>query len=265
MTPDPANWRLKPTSDIEVDVVIPVHNEAHVLESSVQRVHEFFGANVPHRWKIVIAENGSRDRTEGVARQLCRQASNVDLLVVGQPGRGRALRTAWMHSTADLVCYTDVDLSTELEAFPRLFRALVDHEYDLAVGSRLLKDSRTTRGMKREIISRGYNLFLKLALGVRVSDAQAGFKALTRDAVRRIIPLAKDQSWFLDTEILVLAEKLGMRIADIPITWVDDDDSRVKIIDTARKDIQGVLRLRRAFRAGTDWMTAGGDVERGER
>ena len=257
MTPETDSWRLKPASAIEVDIVIPVFNEAHVLERSVRRVHDFFSSNCPYRWKIVIAENGSTDDTATVGRHLCEKLVALDMVVIGQPGRGRALRTAWTESRADIVSYTDVDLSTGLEAFPRLFGALIDEGYDLAVGSRLLSASHTTRGMKRQIISRGYNALLRLAFGVRFSDAQTGFKALTRAAVTDILPLAEDQSWFLDTELLVLAEHLGFRVADIPITWVDDEDSRVKIVDTAWKDIQGVMRLRRSFRAGL--------VKRGQR
>ncbi len=250
MTPETASWRLKPTSAIEVDIVIPVFNEAHVLERSVRRVHDFFNSTCPYRWRIVIAENGSTDDTANVGRRLCEEFVAVEMVVVGQPGRGRALRTAWTESMADIVSYTDVDLSTELEAFPRLFGALIDEGYDLAVGSRLLSTSHTTRGMKRQIISRGYNALLRLAFGVRFSDAQTGFKALTRAVVTDILPLAEDQSWFLDTELLVMAEHFGFRVADVPVTWVDDEDSRVKIVDTAWKDIQGVMRLHRALRAG---------------
>ena len=253
MSAETGNWRLKPAADIRVDVVIPAYNEAHVLEHSIRRVHEFFEAQVPYRWRIVIAENGSRDGTADVGRDLSQTMPRVDMVTVGQPGRGLALRTAWTQSSADVVSYTDVDLSTELEAFPRLFTALIDGGHDVAVGSRLLPDSKTTRGLKRTIISRGYNLILKIAFGVSFSDAQTGFKGLTRRAVREVLPLARDNAWFLNTEILVLAEQLGLRIADLPVTWVDDDDSRVKILSTAWKDLRGVHRLRRTFRDRAGW------------
>ena len=174
MTPETHDWRLKPASAIQVDVVIPVFNEAHVVDDSVRRVHEYFSAHSPYAWRIVIAENGSTDNTADVGRRICGELSQVDMVAVGQPGRGRALRTAWSRSTADIVSYTDVDLSTELEAFPRLFHALIDEGYDVAVGSRLLEASRTTRGLKRQIISRGYNALLHIAFGVRFSDAQTG-------------------------------------------------------------------------------------------
>lgn len=239
------DWRHKPEGDIRVDVVIPVLNEAHVLRRSVQTLGAFFRAQVPFDWRLVIAENGSTDGTAEVGRALAAEDDRVELLLIGQRGRGRALRTAWSRSDADILCYTDVDLSTEIQAFPRLFRALIADGHDVAIGSRLARQSQTTRSVKREIVSRGYNLILRWSLQVGFSDAQTGFKAITREVADRVLPLVKDESWFLDTELLVLAERLGYRIADIPVRWIEDDDSRVKIIRTAWEDLKGIARLRR--------------------
>lgn len=243
------DWRKKPTHQIRIDVVIPVLNEAHVLERSIRTLHAFLTANVPFAWRIVIAENGSTDGTAEVGRRLVSELMpDVDLLIVGQRGRGRALRMAWGRPGADILCYTDVDLSTELEAFPKLFQALLDGS-DLAVGSRLAAASRTTRSLKRELISRAYNWILRWTLAVGFSDAQTGFKAITRGVARDVLPLVQDESWFLDTELLVLSEHLGYRIADIPVRWIEDDDSRVKIVQTAWEDLKGVARLRRSLRS----------------
>jgi hypothetical protein len=142
------------------------------------------------------------------------------------------------------MCYTDVDLSTELAALPRMVHAIVVDGFDLATGSRLLPDSRTTRSASREFISRGYNLLVKAILWTSFSDAQCGFKAISREAMADLVPEVKDQSWFFDTELLVLAEKRGYRIADVPVQWIEDDDSRVKIVRTAWDDIKGVFRVR---------------------
>jgi glycosyltransferase involved in cell wall biosynthesis len=274
----PTGWRARPAPQIRVDLVIPVLNEAHVIERSVRTVHAFLTARIPYGWRIVVAENGSTDGTADVVRRLIRQVDGVDLLVVGRRGRGGALRAAWSRSDADIMCYTDVDLSTSLDALPRLFTAIIDEGYDLAVGSRLARGSRTNRSLKREIVSRGYNAILKLALGVRFSDAQTGFKAVTRPVVERVLPLVKDDGWFLDTELLVLSERLGYRIADLPVVWVEDDDSRVKILKTAWDDLCGVARLRRLLgsslgveelsrlaRAHCDTQTPTGGVEGGLR
>ena len=235
----------KPSANLTVDVVIPVLNEAHVLERSVDTVRKFLQESVPWRWQVVIVDNGSTDGTDVVGRKLAETHNNVRFLQLQQRGRGRALRVAWMQSSADIVGYMDVDLSTELAAVPRAVEAISKEGYDIAVGSRLLSVSRTKRSLMREAISQIYNLFVKAILFTRFSDAQCGFKFVTREVIERVVPQIKDQSWFFDTEMLVLAEKQGYRIKDLAVVWVEDDDSRVKIIRTAWEDIKGVFRLRK--------------------
>lgn len=232
-------------AETSVDVVIPVLNEAHVLEKSVTTVRTFLSGGFPHRWRLVIVDNGSADGTDRLAADLSRRFPDVAFLHLSQRGRGRALRHAWTQSRANVVTYMDVDLSTDLWALPPLVSAIMDEGYDVATGSRLMKGSRVKRSLKREAISRAYNVVVKAVLGTRFTDAQCGFKALSRRAVEQIVPQIEDQSWFFDTELLVLAEKQGYRIKDIPITWIEDDDSRVKIVRTAWDDIKGVWRLRR--------------------
>jgi glycosyltransferase involved in cell wall biosynthesis len=227
-----------------VDVVIPVLNEAHVLAGSVATVRHFLAESLHCRWRVVIVDNGSTDGTDAVARELVEQFDDVRFLQLPQRGRGRALRHAWSQSDADVMCYTDVDLSTEMAALPRMVHAILVDGFDVATGSRLLADSRTTRSAKREFISRCYNLFVKAVLWTNFSDAQCGFKAISREAMAALVPEVKDQSWFFDTELLVLSEKRGWRIADIPVEWLEDDDSRVKIVRTAWDDIKGVFRVR---------------------
>jgi len=228
-----------------VDVVIPVLNEAHVLQKSVETLLAFLRSALRYRWQIVIVDNGSTDGTQAVAAELTAAHQEVTFLHLASRGRGRALRYAWLQSKADIVCYMDVDLSTHLSHVPELIHAIAHDGYDIATGSRLLPESRTTRSLKREIVSRVYNLLLKVALSVRFSDAQCGFKAVSRRAVETIVPQIEDQSWFFDTELLALAENQGYRIKDIPVLWVEDDDSRVKILQTGWEDIKGVVRLRR--------------------
>lgn len=230
-----------------VDVVIPVLNEAHVLEKSVDTLTRFLESQPGFEWRIVVVDNGSTDGTDRVARALASQRPNVAFLHLEQRGRGRALRYAWQQSTADVACYMDVDLSTDLRFLPELVGAIAFEGYDVATGSRLAPGSKTRRGLKREVISRIYNLFLRWVLDVHFSDAQCGFKAVGRRAIEIIVPQIQDQAWFFDTELLVLAERQGFRIKDIPVVWVEDDDSRVKIISTAWEDIKGVFRLRRQF------------------
>lgn len=227
-----------------VDVVIPVLNEAHVLEKSTTTVRKFVAGHSDCDWRVVIVDNGSTDGTDRVARELCARFADVQFLQLPMRGRGRALRHAWSQSDADVMCYTDVDLSTELAALPTLVRAVLHEGYDLGTGSRLLPQSATTRSTKREVISRLYNLMVKATLWTSFSDAQCGFKVVSREVVATIVPQVEDQSWFFDTELLVLAEKAGFRLKDLPVRWIEDDDSRVKIFRTAWEDIKGVARLR---------------------
>lgn len=226
-----------------VEVVVPVLNEGHVLAQSVQTLHAFLTEHLPYDWTVIIAENGSQDNTLDEAHRLASVLPHVRVMTTTHPGRGRALRAAWSGTTADVVCYTDVDLSTSLDHLRPLVEAILQGGYDIAVGSRLLPGSRVTRSWRRRMISRGYNLLLRTVLGVRFSDAQTGFKALSRRVVTEVLPDVHDESWFLDTELLVLAERRGFRIADLPVTWIEDDDSRVKLLRTAWDDVCGVVRL----------------------
>jgi glycosyltransferase involved in cell wall biosynthesis len=233
-----------------VDVVIPVLNEAHVLEKSVTAVLAYLREQAGYAWQLVIVDNGSTDGTQEVAERLCAREPRLRFVHLYQRGRGRALRHAWLQSTADIVCYMDVDLSTRLDHLGELIGAIADEGYDVATGSRLMRESQTKRSFKREMISRIYNILVKMVLSTRFSDAQCGFKAMSRKAVEAVVPQIADQSWFFDTEMLVLAEKQGYRIKDIPVVWVEDDDSRVKIFKTGWDDIKGVLRLRRQLWSG---------------
>ena len=228
-----------------VDIVIPVYNEEHVLARSVETLRVFLRDGLPHTWRIVIADNASTDTTlavaEGLAQQYPGEVAVVHLL---QKGRGRALRAAWLGSDADVLAYMDVDLSTDLSALPPLVDAIAVEGYVVAIGSRLARGARTTRSFRREVISRAYNLLIKAIHFTRFSDAQCGFKAVSRRAARELVPLIKNEEWFFDTELLILAEKRGYRIREIPVRWLEDPDTRVKIASTVAEDVRGLLRLR---------------------
>jgi putative flippase GtrA len=185
-----------------------------------------------------------------VAARVAAELPGVEVLVLPEPGRGRALRTAWLHSDAPVLVYMDVDLSTDLAALLPLVAPLISGHSDLAIGTRLSPSSRVVRGLKREVISRGYNLLLRRTLATSLSDAQCGFKAIRGDVAQRLLPLVEDAGWFFDTELLVLAERAGLRIHEVPVDWIDDPDSRVAIVATARADLAGIARMLRAFATG---------------
>jgi glycosyltransferase involved in cell wall biosynthesis len=225
-----------------VDVMIPVYNEEGALTRSVAVLRDFLEEHLALSWRIVIVDNGSVDRTLEVAQSLSQQYDDVACIHLDQKGRGRALRKSWLESDADIVSYMDVDLSTRLDAFPELVRSL--DEWDIAIGSRLVPGATVGRSLKREIISRCYNLLIKVMFLPGFSDAQCGFKAARRDVVKDVVPLTRDNEWFFDTELLLLAERKGYRVKEIPVEWVEDPDTRVRILKTAYQDIKGLLRLR---------------------
>ncbi|MBI5103803.1 MAG: bifunctional glycosyltransferase family 2/GtrA family protein [Solirubrobacterales bacterium] len=226
-----------------VDVVVPVHNEQGALPASIRRLHDHLSAELPFAWRIVIADNASTDETARVAAALAADLPGVEVLDLDRKGRGRALRAAWSRSDADVLCYMDVDLSTDLRALLPLVAPLVSGHSDLAIGTRLARGARVERGPKRELISRTYNHLLRLTLHARFTDAQCGFKAIRRDAAQRLLPEVRDEAWFFDTELLVLAQREGLRIHEVPVDWVDDPDSRVDIVSTAVEDLKGIARL----------------------
>ena len=228
-----------------VDVVIPVYNEEHVLAESVQKLREFLAANLPHSWRIVVADNASTDGTLAVAQRLAEEHGDVSPLHIPQKGRGRALRAAWLGSEADVLTYMDVDLSTDLAYFPPLVAAIADEGYDVAIGSRLKKGAQTSRSFRREFISRCYNVLIRALFFTRFVDAQCGFKAISRRAAQELVPLIENQEWFFDTELLILADKGGYRIKEIPVRWVEDPDTRVHIKSTVSEDLRGLARMRR--------------------
>ncbi|MGH3296838.1 MAG: glycosyltransferase [Trebonia sp.] len=235
----------------EVDIVVPVRNEEHDLAPSVTRLVGYLRDDFPFTARVTIADNGSTDSTWLVARSLEEAFAEVRAVHLELPGRGRALHEVWSSSDAELLAYMDVDLSTELNALLPLVAPLLSGHSDIAIGTRLAHGSRVIRGPKREIISRCYNLLLRTALRARFSDAQCGFKAIRACQARQLLPLVADRGWFFDTELLVLAERAGLRIHEVPVDWTDDTDSRVDIIDTALRDLHGMARVGLGLARGT--------------
>lgn len=248
---DPSS--VPPSRDgVTLDVVIPVYNEEAILESSVRRLRNHLDAHVPFPARITIVESHSADRTLEVARRLEADVPGVGVIQLDRAGKGFAVRKAWSQSTAPVVVFMDVDLSTDLAALLPLVAPLISGHSDVAVGTRHAPSARVARGAKRELMSRVYNLLLRLTLGVGFSDAQCGFKAMRSDRAAELLPLVVDDTWFFDSELLVLAERAGMRIHEVPVDWVDDPDSRVKVGHAMLVDLKGIVRL--------GWSLATGSV-----
>jgi glycosyltransferase involved in cell wall biosynthesis len=233
-----------PHKDVLVEIVIPVYNEEVILEKSVNTLRDYLSEHFPYRWRITVANNASKDKTLEIAQRLEATYPDVHVCHLDQKGRGRALRKAWSESDADVVSYMDVDLSTNLQSFLPLVAPIITGHSDLAIGSRLAKGARVTRQWKREIISRIYNLIIKLIFWNNFTDAQCGFKAGRTSVIKELLPIIENQEWFFDSEMLLLAEEKKMRIYEVPVDWIEDLDTRVKIVKTANEDLKGLWRVR---------------------
>jgi glycosyltransferase involved in cell wall biosynthesis len=234
----------------DIEVVVPVYNEAHVVEANVRGLHAYLRNCLPYTSTITVVDNASTDGTFDIAHSLSYELEGMNVMRLRDKGRGRALRSAWIGSDARVVAYMDVDLSTDLTALEPLIEPLLDGSSDLGVGSRLAPGAVVARSRRRELISRAYNLLVRRLLRSRVSDAQCGFKAARRETIQALLPLVEDESWFFDTELIHVAERLQMRIHEVPVEWTEDSDSRVRLIATAIEDLRGIARLRRNDRNG---------------
>ncbi|SDH88078.1 glycosyltransferase [Nonomuraea jiangxiensis] len=233
-----------------VDIVIPVLNEERALPGCVRTLTAFLDTAFPLPWRITIVDNGSTDATWPVAAGLARQFERVHARRLDIRGRGAALRAAWQDSPAGIVAYMDVDLSTDLGALFPLVASVASGHSELAIGTRLAHGARTRRSLRREVVSRGYNALLRYGFGARFTDAQCGFKAARTDVVRPLMAKVEDDSWFFDTELLLLAEHNGLRVHEVPVDWIEDVDSRVRIVRTAFDDLKGLARVAWALAMG---------------
>jgi putative flippase GtrA len=228
-----------------VDLVVPVYNEQDDLDWSVRELVRYLRRNLAYTFRITIADNASDDSTPVVAGRLAAEFDEVVSVRLPRKGRGGALRAVWERSDATVLAYCDVDLSSGLTALPVLIAPVVSGHSDLAIGTRLGIGATVRRGLRREVISRGYNLILRGVLRARFTDAQCGFKAIRADTARALLPLVEDTGWFFDTELLVAAQRSGLRIHEVPVDWTEDPDSSVALWDTALADLRGVGRLLR--------------------
>ncbi|WP_040406659.1 bifunctional glycosyltransferase family 2/GtrA family protein [Amycolatopsis nigrescens] len=242
--------RTGPAKIATVEIVIPVFNEERSLPGCVRVLQKFLTEQFPFEWALTVVDNASTDRTLDVAGALAAEFEQVRVVHLDRKGRGLALRESWGASEADVVVYMDVDLSTGLDALLPLVAPLVNGHSDISIGSRLAPGARTVRGRKREFISRCYNQIIRLTHGARFSDAQCGFKAARTEVIRPLLGHIRDEAWFFDTELLLLAEHNGLRVHEVPVDWVEDADSRVDVAATARDDLRGLIRVAHAKASG---------------
>jgi glycosyltransferase involved in cell wall biosynthesis len=229
-----------------VELTLPVYNEEHVLTESVETIINTFRDKMKYPYQVVIADNGSTDRTPEIARNLAGQYENVSYISLPRKGRGYALTSAWDATRADIVSYMDIDLSTDLNQYPELIDS-VANGYDMAVGVRMHPEARVQRSFKRNVTSRCYAFLLRFFLGFRIVDAQCGFKAVKRKVYQKLVPSVKDREWFFDTEILFHAQKDEMKVKELPVRWIEDKQTKVKIISVSLRYILKTVQLKMKY------------------
>jgi glycosyltransferase involved in cell wall biosynthesis len=233
-----------------LDVVVPVFNEDAHLEWSLRRLHGHLVDSFPHSFQITVADNASTDTTLRIAERLARELPGLKVLRFQERGRGNALRHVWLHSPSPVLAYVEAGMSIDLAAVAPLLAPLISGHSDLAIGTRLARTSSATGCHRSTSVSRSYNILLHLVLGARFSDAQCGFKAIRADVVHRILPHVRDDAWFFDTELLVIAERCGLRIHEVPVDWIDNPDPSIDVVRTALADLRGIARLARDLVTG---------------
>lgn len=234
---------------MKIDVVVPVYNEQAILDKNILKLHSFLKNNCSDKWQITIADNASTDNTLEIADNLAKNKNNIRIVYLDQKGRGRALKKAWGKSNADILCYMDADLATDLEALPSLVNSIKNGAV-VATGNRFHKNSVVGRGIKRTVLSKGYNILAKLIVGTRIPDLQCGFKAISKRAKLELLPKIQDNMWFFDSELLILAEKIGHPVAQVPVKWKDSErSSRVRIVNTAINYVKNLFALRKRLKS----------------
>ena len=234
-----------------LDIALPVFNQEVRLEENLRRLHGHLADTLPHTFRITVVDNASTDGTLRIAERLAREFPELMVVRLDRRGRGNSLRKIWLSSASPLLAYIDLDLSFDLSAVAPLLAPLMSGHSDLAVGTRLAKASHGTFSHHRDVIARAYNFLLRVLTGARFSDAECGFKAIRADVARQLLPYTRDEAWFFDTELLIIADRSALRIHEVPVDWSDNPDSSVDVVRTLLTDLKGLAGLTRKLRRGT--------------
>ncbi|MFH1173416.1 MAG: glycosyltransferase [bacterium] len=237
---------------MKILIAIPAYNEEKIIEASLKQLADFCRANLSDDWQIVVADNKPVDRTGELVKEIAKNNFRIIYYPVAQKGKGLAIRSAWQKFPADIYCFMDADLSTDLSALPELINAIKEGHYDLAVGSRFVKGAIVKRTILRKIFSRGYRLVIRCLLSLKVKDAPCGFKAISQIAKEKLLPQVKNNQWFFDTELLVLAQYQGFKIKEIPVIWREikpaGRTSQVRIFSLTKNYLREVYQLRKRLK-----------------
>lgn len=235
-------------NEIKIEITIPVLDEEKTLKTQIEKIDAFLSAsnNLRDNTKLIIVDNGSTDRTQEIAIALAANLKRVEYLRLEERGVGRALKASWLNSSADIVGYMDLDLATDLKHLEPVLELLKKDKSDIVTGSRLLKTSKAIgRGPIRTITSKSLNKILDIRFGVSFSDGMCGFKFLKQSLVESLISAgAVSDGWFFATEILIVGEALNYRVADVPVEWTDDPNSKVRIVKLSLEYLKAMKKLK---------------------
>lgn len=232
---------------MKINITVPVFNEEKILNENIRKIFLFCQSNIQDEFKIVIVNNGSTDNTENVAKKICKENKKIEYLFIQKKGRGNAIKTSWRKKDVDIYSYMDIDLSTNLKTFPKMINEIKEG-YDIVIGSRYIKGSKVKRYFSREVFSRLYNHIIKKYFHTKIRDMQCGFKAINKKVVKNLLKKTKDDQWFFDTELLLLAEKEGYKIKEMPVEWNENINTKVKIIKTISDYIINSIKLKRRMK-----------------
>jgi glycosyltransferase involved in cell wall biosynthesis len=233
---------------MKILIVIPVLNEEKILKENVLKIFNFCQKNLTINWQIVIVDNRSTDQTVVIAKDLGRRYQQIEYLYVDKVGKGVAIRTGWQKYSADIYCFMDADLATDLSALVTLISSFKEG-YDMVIGSRFLAQSQVSRSLIRKMFSFGYHLVARILLNLKIKDLPCGFKAINSRIKENVLPKVKDEAWFFDSELVIVAEKQGYRIKEIPIIWQEPrkgrGESRVKTLSLSLAYFKQLLALKK--------------------
>ena len=231
-----------------IEITIPVLNEEKKLSQGIVTLHEYLtGIYEAKEWKLIIADNGSQDRTSILASELSEQYSNIECFEVATAGVGLALKNSWDKSKAEIVGFMDLDLATDLKHIPMAISAIEEDNYDFVYGTRLHKEYKVIgRPISREVMSRIFNFVLKRILKVRISDGFCGFKFLKRNIWSSLKKAgANNDGWFFSPELVIVADFLDKKLLELPVTWTHGRDSRVRVIKHTLHSIKGIRKMKK--------------------
>jgi dolichyl-phosphate beta-glucosyltransferase len=225
-------------------IIIPAYNEGARLGTTLDRVLTYVHAQA---WdaEVIVVNDGSRDSTADLVRGYAKSHRCLRLLEnPGNHGKGYSVRNGMLNANGDVLLFSDADLSSPIEEAPKLFAAL-QAGADVAIGSRWLQPELQTQrqSLLRQFYGRLFNLALRILLGLNFKDTQCGFKAFTREAAKKIFPLQRIERWGFDPELLYLARKSGLKVAEVPVAWAHVEGTRISPLRDGLRMFVEVLKI----------------------